>query len=415
MRIEIVTTGDEVMQGAIVDTNAAWIAERCHLLGHEIVRHSSAGDDAEAIGDLLRGAAERAEVVIVTGGLGPTADDITVEAAARTFGAKLVRDESVLDEIRTFFQRVGRPMSSSNEKQALIPKGARALPNRVGTAPGIHAKLGGTEFFFLPGVPAELHQIFSDSVHPWLAEVSRSALAEIVLRCFGLPEASIDEKLKGLDLRGARLSFRVKFPEILLKVAARAAGPLDAKRIAVSAAKGIRLRLGEIVYAEGESSLAAVVGGMLAERGTRIAVAESCTGGLIASQITDVPGSSAWFEEGIVAYSNRSKERLLGVSEETLRAHGAVSRETAMRMAEGVRRMSGAEIGLAVTGIAGPGGGSPEKPVGSLHIAISSDTGTAAEERRFQRDRHSFKTLVAWTALDEVRKFLGRSNDLSIW
>lgn len=409
MKIDIVTTGDEVMQGVIVDTNTAWIAERCHALGHEVVRHTSVGDDAEAIGEALKAASRRAGAVIVTGGLGPTADDITVEAAAGAFGVRLVRDEAVLEEIRTFFQRTGRPMSASNEKQALIPQGGKVLPNRVGTAPGIQVRLGDAECFFLPGVPKELYQIFDDAVMPWLSQNARGAMAERVLCCFGIPEAAIDERLRGVDLGGARLSFRVKFPEILLKVVGRAEGVAEARSIADAAAAAIRRRLGDVVYGEGETTLAAVALRMLADRGMTLAVAESCTGGLIASTVTDVPGSSAVFERGVVCYSNRSKRELLGVTEELLRAHGAVSRECAMAMAEGVRRTSGAAVGVAVTGIAGPGGGTPEKPVGTVHVALATLEGTEEHDYHFPRDRIWFKQLAAWTALDVVRKYLFNS------
>ena len=409
MRIAIITTGDELMQGVIVDTNTAWIAERCHRIGHEVVRHCSVGDDADAIGGALAQAAKHADAVVVTGGLGPTADDITVGAAAKAFGVPLVMHEEVLEDIRLFFERIGRPMSPSNEKQAFVPEGGVVLQNRVGTAPGIRATMGGATFFFLPGVPRELCQIFDDGVMPWLMEHASGAMAERVLRCFGLPEASIDERLVGADLAGARLSFRVKFPEILLKVVARAGNPTAAKAIADQAAAAIRERLGSFVYGEGGEELAAVVGGMLSKRGMTLAVAESCTGGLIASTITDCPGSSAWFERGVVTYSNRSKTELLGVTDEMLRAHGAVAAETAMAMAEGIRRASGATFGVAVTGIAGPGGGSPEKPVGTVHVALATPAGTEQHEYHFNRDRSWFKQIVAWTALDLVRQHLVRT------
>lgn len=406
MRIEIVTTGDEVMQGVIVDTNTAWIAERCHRLGHEVIRHTSVKDDFGAIGGLLVEASSRADAVIVSGGLGPTADDITIEAAAKAFGLDLVLDEKVLGEMRAFFQRVGRPMSPSNEKQALILEGGGVLRNRVGTAPGIQRRMGGAEFFFLPGVPKELYQMFDESVVPWLRQRADGAMAERVLRCFGAPEASIDEVLQGIDLSGARLSFRVKFPEVLLKVVARAADAAETGRIADAAAGNIHARLGGIVYGEGDEDLVAHVGIMLSSRGMTAAVAESCTGGLIADMITDVPGASGWFERGVVAYSNRSKMEILGVPEETLRSHGAVSRETATAMAEGIRRVSGAAIGIAVTGIAGPGGGTPEKPVGTVHIALATPEGTVAKAFQWNRDRRWFKQMAAWTALDLVRKYL---------
>ncbi|MFA4874766.1 MAG: competence/damage-inducible protein A [bacterium] len=406
MKIEIITTGDEVMQGIIVDTNSAWIASRCAALGHEIVRHTSVGDDFDSIGDALKRAASSAECVIVTGGLGPTADDMTVEAAAKTFGAPLVRDESVISEIRAFFERVGRPMSKSNDKQALIPKGGAVLQNRVGTAPGIRVELAGATFFFLPGVPKELYQIVDDSVMPWLRARALGAYADKVLRCFGMPEASIDEKLRGVELSGARLSFRVFFPEILLKLISRAGNEDEARSTVARAEAAIRERLGDVVYADGETTLAAVVGGMLKKRGMTLAVAESCTGGLIASLITDVSGASEWFERGAVTYSNRSKVEILGVPEETIREHGAVSKETAAAMADGIRRKSGATVGIGVTGIAGPDGGTAAKPVGTVHIAVATPDGTHVQSHCFQRDRIWFKQMVAATALDTVRKYL---------
>lgn len=406
MKIEIITTGDEVVQGVITDTNSAWIAGHCAKLGHEVIRHTSVADYTDAIGDALTSAGGRADAVIVSGGLGPTSDDLTIEAAARAFGVKLIRDDGVLQDIREFFARVGRPMSSSNEKQALIPEGGEVLTNRVGTAPGISIRLGNAQFFFLPGVPMELYQIFEDSVLPWLEAHAAGGMCERILRCFGCPEASIDEKLKGVDLTGTRLSFRVKFPEIILKVVARTDTPSDANEAADAAAQAIHERLGDIVYAEGETTLSQVVGTMLEERGLTIAVAESCTGGLMANIITDVPGSSAYFERGVVAYSNRSKTELLGVAEKTIEAHGSVSSQTAISMAEGIKKISGASVGVAITGIAGPGGATPAKPVGTVYIAIATPKATKAHEYHFGRDRLSFKQVVAWTALDIVRRYL---------
>lgn len=406
MKIEILTTGDEILQGIIVDTNSAWISEQCQMLGHEVVGHTSVGDDAGAIGEAIKAAANRADCVIVTGGLGPTVDDITVEAAANAFGIKLHLDDAVLAEIKSFFERVGRPMAKTNEKQAMIPEGGRALPNRVGTAPGVQVKFGKAECFFLPGVPRELYQIFGDSVLPWLKENSRGACETHVLRCFGLPEATIDEKLTGVDLAGCRLSFRVKYPEILLKLVARADKPSDAENSVKSAAINIRERLGHVIYGEGETCLAEVTGHMLRDRGLMVAVAESCTGGLVANMLTDVPGSSEYFERGIVSYSNQAKQDLLDVSVDVLRANGAVSRECAMAMAEGIKRLSGASIGIATTGIAGPGGGTPEKPVGTIHLAYAAPDKTEAFEYHFSGDRERLKQMFAMTAINMVRKYL---------
>lgn len=374
VKIEIITTGDEIINGVTVDTNTAWIAERVAKLGHKIVRHSSVFDDKDAIGLLCKEAASRAEVVICTGGLGTTVDDITIEAAFRAFKVKDISGIS--------------------------------LPNRVGQAPGVQVRLGGTEFFFLPGVPKELYQIFDDSVMPWLASHAECVAVERVMRCFGLPESTIDEKLREVTLSQIRLSFRVKFPDVLLKVVATAKNVADAKALADAATEKIYEKLGEVIYGEGESSLSEVVGKMLAAKKVTIAVAESCTGGLLSSIITDVSGSSDYFERGIVSYSNRSKLELLGVSEEVLRANGTVSRDTAMAMAEGVRNKSGTMLGIGVTGIAGPGGGTPEKPVGTVHIALAAPDGVFAHEYHYNRDRIWFKQIVAAKALDLVRKHL---------
>ncbi len=409
MRVEIITTGDEVMQGIIVDTNTAWIAERVVPFGFEVVRHTSVGDDLDDIAEALKSAASRADAVFVTGGLGPTTDDITLDAAAQAFGVKLVKDEGVMEEIAAFFKRVGREMSPSNEKQALLPEGSKTLSNLVGTAPGVHSTFDGTDFFFLPGVPKELYQIFDDSIVPWLKERADVRYVKRVLRCFGIPEASVDSKLAGVDLAGARLSYRVKFPEILLRLIARSEDEGEARARVDGAVSNIKDRLGDVVYGEGEEGLAEVVGRMLKEKGLTLAVAESCTGGLVCSQITDVAGASDYFDRGAVTYSNLSKERMLGVPGEVIAANGAVSKETVLSMAEGIRREAEVDIGLAITGIAGPGGGSPEKPVGTVHIGLATADGSWSAQHAYQRDRVWFKQIVAATALDMVRKYLLKS------
>lgn len=406
MNIEIITTGDEVVSGVIVDTNTQWIAERVSQLGHIIVRHTSIADDAGDIGDALKSAAKRADAVIVSGGLGPTSDDITVEAAAKAFGVKLVRNEEVLDEIRSYFERIGRVMSPSNEKQADIPDGASIIPNFVGTAPGVHAKFDKKDFFFLPGVPKELYKMFDEYVMPWLAKQHKDEMYSLMLHCFGMPEATIDEKLRPLNLKDVRLSFRVKFPEIILKLVVRAKNSDEAKNAVLAAANSIREILGEHIYAEGETSLAELVGQLLLKNKMTVSVAESCTGGLLCSTITDVAGASEWFDRGVVSYSNQSKMQTLGVTEEILRSHGAVSADTAIAMAEAIKRISGSQIGVGITGIAGPSGGSPEKPVGTVYIALATPDGSEPYHFKFSRDRLWFKQIVVATALDLVRRYL---------
>ncbi len=263
LRVEIITTGDEVMHGTILDTNARWISERCVAFGHDIVRRSSVKDDIDDIAALLKEAVGRADAVIVTGGLGPTSDDLTIEAAASAFGLELILDEGVLSEMKVFFMRIGREFSSSNEKQALIPEGGQVLPNMVGTAPGVRLRVGSTDFFFLPGVPKELYVMFDENIAPWLASRCDCSRGEITLRCFGMPEAQIDEKLCAAELFGARLSFRVSFPEILLKLVAIGKNEDEVQNILNKSSSSLKGRLGDVIYAEGDSSLYSVVGGML--------------------------------------------------------------------------------------------------------------------------------------------------------
>lgn len=409
MKIEIVTTGNEILIGRVIDSNKAWIAERCQMLGHQVVRHTSVGDDMDAIGAALREACARADCVIVSGGLGPTSDDITVEAAARAFNVPLELDEDVMADIRDFFGRVGREMSKSNEKQALIPQGAEILPNRVGTAPGIKVKLGDAMVCFVPGVPKELYQIFEDSVMPWLARESNTRFEQKIIRCFGLPEADFAEQLKGIDTGDAELAYQVKYPDILLRVVTYHGNPDEARARVEIASKQIYERLGEYIYAEGETTMPEAVGRLLRDAQMTVAVAESCTGGLLASMITDIPGASEYFERGVVTYSNESKMQILGIPQETLRANGVVSRETAMAMAEGVRRIAGTTLGVALTGIAGPAGATPDKPVGTVHIGLATPEGTTAGHFIYARDRVWFKKMAATSALDMIRRYVVKS------
>lgn len=377
MNIIVVTTGDEIMQGIIVDTNTAWISERCRELGHDVIEHISVGDDPKAIGDTLKLSASNAGCVIVSGGLGPTSDDLTIDAAAKAFGVKI---------------------------QAMVPEGGRVLPNKIGTAPGIQIRFKDSEFFFLPGVPKELYQIFNDSIIPWLKKHSSSLFHSVVLRCFGLPEATIDTKLREVDLSKVRLSFRVKFPEILLKLSAE--GSVVGEESVAKAVSSIKEVLGDVVYGSGDAGMPAVLGGLLVKKKMTMAVAESCTGGLISNVITDVPGSSEYFERGVVSYSNKSKQEILEISEETIRGYGAVSAETARAMAKGVKNISGADIGLAVTGVAGPGGGTPGKPVGTVYIAYETHDKKEDFKYLFTGNRVEIKQMTAMTAIDIVRRYL---------
>ncbi|MBI1909241.1 MAG: competence/damage-inducible protein A [Deltaproteobacteria bacterium] len=413
MKIEVITIGDEILSGNIVDTNFAWIAEKLWSAGHQLHGHSSVRDEPEEISRALLAAVGRSEAALVTGGLGPTTDDITLEVAAKAFSLPMVMDQEALQNIRDRFQKIGRAMTPNNEKQALLLKGSRVISNTIGTAPGCQLHYQGTEFFFMPGVPREMKQQFEETVFPWVQknDKDKRGFYQKVLRCFGKPEATIGHELEGIDLTGVDLAYRVSFPEILLKVSAWGKKKEEiAKKVGV-VEKEIRKRLGPTVYAEGdeplgESPFAKVVGELLVACKATLAVAESCTGGFLASLITDVPGSSRYFERGVVTYSNKSKTELLRVPEALLKTFGAVSSETASAMALGIRKSSGATYGIGITGIAGPEGGTAEKVVGTVFIGLATPEGTEAKEFHFPTNRDWFKRVAAFMALDLLRRHL---------
>jgi nicotinamide-nucleotide amidase len=388
----IITVGNELLRGEIIDSNKAFMADRLLRLDHETLRTVTVPDEPGAIEEALRDAAARARIVLVSGGLGPTRDDITTEVAARAFGRKIVRDPAALDEIRSFFRSFGREMSPNNEKQADFPEGAEVLPNPRGTAPGFMLEADGALLYVLPRISERL-----DS-----GTVVRAAL----LRTFGLGESTLDRELEDLarDDPGVELGFRTQFPDNLVRVLVRAPSESEALETLGRVADEIRTRLGPLVLGEGERSLAEIVADLLIGKGKTVAVAESCTGGLLAGALTDIPGSSAYLLEGIVAYSNAAKVRDLGVPLEMIEEHGAVSEEVAARMAQGIRARSGADLGVSTTGIAGPDGGTEEKPVGTIVIGLSDAEGTVAHRFQFMRDRTRNRQLTVHVALDWLRR-----------
>lgn len=406
----VVTIGDELLRGEIIDSNKAFLSERLLRLDLETARHVSVPDGPGAIEEALEEAARRARVVLVSGGLGPTRDDITAEAAARAFGRKLVRDPESLEQIRSFFRSVGREMSENNAKQADFPEGAEVLPNPLGTAPGFAVEAQGALLFFLPGVPRELYRMVDEEVLPRISSRldRRGVVRATLLRTFGMGESALDRSLDDLA-RGAAdvsLGFRTQFPDNLVRVVARGENPEEAREKLEAVVAEIRRRLGAIVLGEGERGLQEIVAELLAEWKKTVAVAESCTGGLLAAALTEIPGSSTYFLEGIVAYSNAAKVRELGVSPELLERHGAVSEEAALEMARGARARAGAELAVAVTGVAGPGGGTEEKPVGTVVIALDDAEGAVARRYQLMRDRARNRELAVHIALDWIRRRL---------
>lgn len=429
MNAEIITIGDELMRGEVIDSNKARLSERLLSLDLDCRHQVSVLDDRGDMRDAFLQAAERSDVVLVSGGLGPTRDDLTTEVLAETFGRKLELDPASLAAIEGFFARVGREMADVNRKQAYFPAGADVLVNPIGTAPGFAlgvARKGGageTVFFALPGVPRELERMLDEQVMPRLGRIlaardraldekggegkPRRVVRAVLLRTFGMGESTLEAELRELACDGdVELGFRTAFPDNFLRPVARAESAEEADRRIAEVVRGIRAKLGPIVFSEGDASMESVVGRMLRDAGRTLATAESCTGGLIAERLTDVPGSSAYFLGGIVAYSNASKESLLGVPAELIEREGAVSELVVRAMAEGARNRFGSDYALATSGISGPEGGTPSKPVGLVWIALAQAGGTHADSFVFSLDRSRHRSLTSQVALDWVRRTL---------
>lgn len=406
MTCAILSIGTEITRGELVNTNAAWLAASLTDLGFEVIEQATVADDEKQIIATLERLAKIARVIVSTGGLGPTTDDLTTAAVAKALGVALERDEASIDHIRRRFERAGRTMSPSNEKQADFPKGASVLANPIGTAPGFEAAFPtGARAFFMPGVPREMKKMFEEQVTPRIRELSPNDSHQIRLRTFGMPESVVGEKLAGIEqaFKGVTIGYRAHFPEIEVKVLARAKDKPEAHDIATRAASEVRTRLADVLYGEGEDTFPGVVGRALRTRGWTLAVAESCTGGLVGHLLTREAGASDYFLLDAVTYANSAKQQVLGVDEDALRGHGAVSAEVASGMAEGARRVSGADVALAITGIAGPTGGTETKPVGLVYLAVSTSKGTVVKERTFQYgDRTMIQTIAAYAGLSMV-------------
>jgi nicotinamide-nucleotide amidase len=405
MTAAVLCIGTELTRGELVNTNAPWLATRLTELGFEVVAIDTVDDDRDRIVDALERLSKRARVVLCTGGLGPTTDDITTECVAKVMGAQLVRHEPSLEAIRRRFEKLGREMSPSNAKQADFPEGADVLPNSAGTAPGFAVFLGEARAFFTPGVPRELERLWDEQIAPRLRPIARSTSFQIRLRTFGMPESMVGEKLAGLEAAhaGLTLGYRATYPEIEVKVLVRDETQELARQRAHAIADDVRTRLGSIVYGDGEDTFPEVVGRCMRARGYRLALAESCTGGLVGSLLTSCPASE-FFVADAVTYANSAKSTLLGVDEDVLRAHGAVSSDVAQAMAEGVKRACSVDIALAITGIAGPTGGTPEKPVGLVYWAVAHPKGTVVRSRVLSGDRSQIQRMAAFVGMAFLRE-----------
>ncbi|MEW5909293.1 MAG: CinA family nicotinamide mononucleotide deamidase-related protein [Thermodesulfobacteriota bacterium] len=412
---ELLATGDEIRSGALIDSNSAYIAEKLEDAGVEIMRHQCVGDAEADIVTVLKEIGGRADIAVVTGGLGPTEDDLTATAAARAAGVSCEFNETAMKEIEAFFKTRQRWMSDSNKKQALLPHGSKLLSNPMGTAPGFSLRIGRCTFFFLPGVPAEMKRMLDDHVLPFILKSSGLDPAVSIKRTittFGLTEAATGEQLCDLNRHfpEVRLGLRAKFPEIQVKLYAYGKNRSHLTGQVEKAAAWVSDKLGRYIISLTGEPMEVVVGNLLRGRKETVAVAESCTGGLISHRITNVSGSSDYFLFAGVVYSNSAKTDLLGVSRDTLDRFGAVHEETAREMARGVRRITGSTYGLAVTGIAGPSGGSVEKPVGTVCIGIASPDTVIGKTLHFTfGDRLMNKRIFSQSALNMLRLELIRS------
>jgi nicotinamide-nucleotide amidase len=404
MTAEIISIGDELLIGQIVNTNAAWMSRQLNQAGVQIRYVSVVGDDAADINRSLDLALSRADVVLLTGGLGPTHDDITKKVVAEFFeSAEMVSDEKVLEHVRALFRRRNLHMTPVNAAQALVPKKATVLWNDLGTAPGLLFERDGRYCFVMPGVPVEMQHLMSERVLPFLkARAHHSVIRHRTIRTYGIAESLLFEKLSPiaeLEQHG-KIAFLPTYSGVDVRISVYATQDAEAEQRIRIAEEMILARAGQHVYGFDDDTMEAVIGRLLVEKKATLAIAESCTGGLLSHRITNVSGSSQYFDRGDITYSNTAKVQMLGVPEEILIQHGAVGEACAKAMADGVRRASGTTYGLSTTGIAGPTGGSEEKPVGLVWVGVATPTQVFAQKMIFSQDRMVNKERFSQMALN---------------
>ena len=411
MNAHIVTIGDEILIGQTLNTNAAYIGEQLVNIQINVRKTSVVGDDEDAIIREFKLCLDENDIVIVTGGLGPTHDDVTRKCVVNFFHTSLEMNNEVLEDIKAMFNKRGRELTKNNEDQALIPKIAKVIRNASGTAPGMWIEKDGKIFVAMPGVPYEMKAMMESFVIPNLQE--RIGTLDIMesretLLTTGIPESLLYEKLGNLDeiLEGAKLAFLPSQFGVKLRITVKEKDEETAKNKLSEIEQKIRGKVGRFIYSRQDESLEQVVARLLIDRGTTIAVAESCTGGLISNLLTDISGSSKYYERGIISYSNASKVEILRVNEDTISQYGAVSIEVARQMAEGAKSTSGTDLGLAVTGIMGPTGASTDKPIGLVYIGLCDEKVCTAKKFIFGEDRLLNKQRTAQAALDMLRKYL---------
>lgn len=402
MSAAILTIGTELTRGELVDSNSAWLSDRLSAQGIKVLEHVSVDDDPDRIAGALRRLSGAHSWVFVTGGLGPTTDDLSALSAARAMGVEVSRRPELIAHLESLYSARGRVLTEVSRKQADLPIGAEVLENPIGTAPGFSVTLGECRLFFMPGVPREMKAIFQN-VLPGLP--TKAGRTQTHLRTYGIPESELGERLQDIEslFPGVTLGYRASFPEVEVKVLADAPTDTEAQELAARASSLVSERLGAFIYGGRQDSFAGVTGSALRQAGLSLAVAESCTGGGIASLLTDVPGSSSFFLLGAVTYANSAKSDVLGVDPTLIEAHGAVSQEVALAMAQGVMNRAGSDLSISVTGIAGPGGGTDDKPVGTVWFGACRGADHHTICVRFHGDRSRVRRGAAFFALNALK------------
>lgn len=405
----IISTGTELIMGTTQDSNSVFLVAQLNLLGFKVVGKITVGDDPAHLRQAFKTAIESADIVISTGGLGPTFDDLTKVIACEIMGCRMVVRSEEEERLRSYFAKRRRTMPDINIIQAMFPPEAVVLDNYKGTAPGMYMQKNAKTVILLPGPPREMQDMYRQEVEPLLKKDFRSHIAKVIrknIKIFGLGESEVEERLGSLINCPAGLSMALLAVEgeIHICLTAEESGSNNADRLLSDYADQVLARMGKNVFGFDDETLPAKTAGLLLNRGRTLAVAESCTGGLLGKLITDLPGSSRYFWGGVISYSNRAKQLMLGVKEDTLDTHGAVSPETAREMAQGLRKISGTDYALSITGIAGPDGGSAEKPVGLVYVALAHNDGCEVKELRLGLGRDLIRTISAKSALDLIRR-----------
>lgn len=409
MDAEIIAVGSELLTSNRQETNSLYLTQKLNALGIEVRFKTIVGDNAEHLAQVFRAALGRSRLIFLTGGLGPTEDDLNRQVVAEVLGRPLHEVPEIRRRIEERFARFGRTMSENNARQALVPEGAEWLENKLGTAPGLWISHQGVAVVLLPGPPKELEAMFEATCAPRLASLATGeCLRSRVYKTVGLAESEVDQRIAPLykNYQNPRTTILATAGVIEIHLQARATNDVEANELLDQLGDRIEAALGEYVFSSGGESLEEVVGMYLVMRQKTVAVAESCTGGLLSERLTRVPGSSNYFLGGMVCYSNELKTALAGVPADLIAEHGAVSLAVAQAMAEGVRKRTGASLGIGITGVAGPGGGTPEKPVGLVFIALADENGTQIREFRFPGDRERVRHWASQMALEAVRRRL---------